>query len=91
MRKLDSSVPHRLGRRTNFIPPLEGRPAKWAEVVDAAAERDTRAAVAKASVATVLIAGDDGAPLVETADVDALKGLLLTNSSPFGARRPIKG
>jgi hypothetical protein len=76
MRKLDSSVPHRLGRRTNFIPPLKGRPAQWAEVIDAAADREARAAVAQASVATVLIAGDDGSPLVETADVGALKGLV---------------
>ena len=34
MRKRHPAVPHRLGRRTNFIPSLEGRPAKWAEVID---------------------------------------------------------
>ena len=46
MRKRHSAVPHRLGRRTNFIPSLEGPPAKWAEVIDVAGDAAERAKVA---------------------------------------------
>ena len=87
MRKLDSSVPHRLGRRTNFIPALEGRPAKWAEVIDSTADLGASAVLAKAAVAAILIADDDGAPTVETADVNVLKRLV--PDQLFAVRRPV--
>lgn len=86
MRKLDSSVPHRLGRRTNFIPPLQGKPAPWADVIDVAADDARRAALAESSVATTLTADADGHPIVGTADTAALKRLV--PDQLFAVRRP---
>lgn len=76
MRLLESSVPHRLGRRTNFIPALEGKPAKWADVIDSTSDADKRASLARSVVATTLIADADGRPSVRTADVEAMAKLL---------------
>lgn len=86
MRKLDTSVPHRLGRRTNFIPPLEGRPAKWADVIDSVADSDQLASLAASAKATILNTGSDGHPVVATADVEAMKGLM--PDQLVGVRRP---
>ncbi len=87
MRKLDSSVPHRLGRRTSFIPPLEGKPASWAEVIDAAADATRRAALAESLIATTLTADAEGHPVVGTADTAALKRL--APDQLFAVRRPV--
>lgn len=86
MRKRHSAVPHRLGRRTNFIPSLEGRPAKWAQVTDIAADPTERATVAAATTSTLLTIGADGQPCVATADVDSLKPLVPDQLLPV--RRP---
>ena len=86
MRRLESSVPHRLGRRTSFIPSLHGSSAKWAEVIDAADDPARRTAIGSAVVATLLVAGPDGQPVVETADVTALKAIV--PDQLFAVRRP---
>lgn len=72
MSMLDVTVPHRLGRRTSFIPALRGHPAQWADVTDAARDPARRAAVAEAATATVLAADTAGRPLVGTADLHTL-------------------
>lgn len=72
MSTLDVTVPHRLGRRTSFIPGLQGRPAQWADVTDAARDPARRAAVAEAATATVLAADAAGRALVGTADLHTL-------------------
>ena len=87
MRRLESSVPHRLGRRTSFIPSLHGSSAKWAEVIDAADDPARRTAIGSAVVATLLVAGPDGQPVVETADVTALKAIV--PDQLFAVRRPV--
>lgn len=86
MRSLESSVPHRLGRRTNFIPALEGKPAKWADVIDSVSDAQKRASLAKSVVATTLIRDPDGRPTVTTADVDVVAQL--TPDQLFAVRRP---
>lgn len=86
MRKRHSTVPHRLGRRTNFIPSLEGRPAKWAQVTDVACDPAERASVAAAATSTLLTLDVDGQPSVATADVDALRPLVPDQLLPV--RRP---
>ena len=86
MPKLDSSVPHRLGRRTNFIPPLDGRPAKWADVIDSVADSDQLASLAATTTATILTTGSDGHAVIATADVDAMKSLV--PDQLVGVRRP---
>lgn len=86
MRKRHSTVPHRLGRRTNFIPSLEGRPAQWAQVTGIAGDPPERASVAAAVTSTLLTIGTDGQPCVATADVDSLKPLVPDQLLPV--RRP---
>ena len=86
MRRLDSSVPHRLGRRTSFIPPLEGRSANWAQVMDVAADTTVRGSVAAAATATVLTVTTGGEPTVATAGVDSLS--LLVPDELLPVRRP---
>lgn len=86
MRKLDSSVPHRLGRRTNFIPALEGRPAKWADVIDSVSDSEQCASVAASATATMLTTGSDGRPVVATANVESMRSLV--PDALIGVRRP---
>lgn len=76
MRKRHSAVPHRLGRRTNFIPSPEGKPAKWAQVVDIAGDAAERATVAAAATATLLTIDADGMHGVATADVSSLRSMV---------------
>ena len=86
MRTRHPSVPHRLGRRTSFIPPLEGRAANWAEVMDVAEERTIRASVAAAATATLVTLTADEEPVVATAGVDSLSSLVPDQLLPV--RRP---
>lgn len=86
MRRLESSVPHRLGRRTNFIPAVQGSPAKWADVMYAAADPDRAAALARKATATVLTPDPEGHPLVQTADPGTLAHL--EPDQLFAVRRP---
>jgi len=86
MRKRHTAVPHRLGRRTNFIPALEGRPAKWAQVVDIAGDAAERAAAAAAAGATLLTFGADSTPSLATADVGSLRSVVPDRLLPV--RRP---
>ncbi|CCH74164.1 hypothetical protein BN11_40003 [Nostocoides australiense Ben110] len=86
MRKRHSAVPHRLGRRTSFIPSLEGKPAKWAQVVDIAGDAAVRATVAAAATATLLTIDTDGTPGVATADVGSLRSIVPDRLLPV--RRP---
>ena len=86
MRKRHSAVPHRLGRRTNFIPSLEGPPAKWAEVIDVAGDAAERAKVASAATATLLTIDTNCPPMVATADVNSLMSLVPDQLLPV--RRP---
>lgn len=87
MRKLEPSVPHRLGRRANFIPGLKGRRATWANVLDTCAEPTQLAGVAQAAMATVLTADGQGQPTVSTADLKALSGL--EPDQLYAVRRPV--
>ena len=86
MRKRHSAIPHRLGRRTNFIPSLEGRPAKWAQVVDIAGDATQRASVAAAATATLLTIDADGTASVATGDVGSLRSMVPDRLLPV--RRP---
>ncbi|MBK6442604.1 MAG: hypothetical protein KBF43_09515 [Dermatophilaceae bacterium] len=86
MGKRHSAVPHRLGRRTNFIPSLDGRPAKWAEVMDVAGNVAERAKVASAATATLLTIDTTGSPSVATADVNSLMSMV--PDQLFPVRRP---
>ena len=86
MRKRHSAVPHRLGRRTNFIPSLEGHPAKWAEVVDVAGDAAERAKAASVATATLLTIDVTGSPRVATADVNSLMSMVPDQLLPV--RRP---
>lgn len=86
MRKRHSAVPHRLGRRTNFIPPLEGHPAKWAEVIDVDGDAAERAKVASAATATLLTIDTNCLPMVATADVNSLMSMVPDQLLPV--RRP---
>lgn len=86
MRVVQPTVPHRIGRRTNFIPALEGRPAKWAEVLDTAADPGRLAEVSGRAVATILRAGPSGDLTVETADLSVLRNL--SPDDLFTVRRP---
>lgn len=86
MRTRHPSVPHRLGRRTSFIPPLEGRAANWAEVMDVAEDPTIRASVAAAATATLLTITADEEPSVATAGVDSLSSLVPDQLLPV--RRP---
>lgn len=84
---LDSAVPHRLGRRTSFIPALEGKAAPWADVIDVSVDVDRTAEVARAATATVLLTGEDRRSTVSTADVDTLAGL--DPDRLLAVRRPV--
>ncbi|HRY11400.1 MAG TPA: hypothetical protein P5544_15645 [Candidatus Nanopelagicales bacterium] len=86
MRKRHSAVPHRLGRRTSLIPSLEGKPAKWAQVVDIAGDAAERATVAAAATATLLTIDADGTPGVATAAVGSLRSMVPDRLLPV--RRP---
>lgn len=84
---LDSAVPHRLGRRTSFIPALEGKAAQWADVMDVSTDVDRTPEVAEAATATVLLTGGDHRPSVTTADVGALAQL--EPDRLLAVRRPV--
>lgn len=86
MRKLDTSVPHRLGRRTNFIPAVGGTVALWADVTDTSMDVGRAAEVARAATATVLTADSAGDPGVSTADMATLPQL--DPDQLFAVRRP---
>lgn len=86
MRKRHSAVPHRLGRRTNFIPSLEGQSAKWAEVIGVAGDAAKRAKVASAATATLLTIDTTGSPSVVTADIASLMSMVPDQLLPV--RRP---